>query len=782
MGEVKDLSYLGIDFQYRLILQIISDEKFARIITPIIKPEYFQDENLKLIIATIKDAFDKSDIIIDIIGIETRILSKITDEIKRTIFAKSLIKIRDSGLNDSDYIQEMGIKFCKLKELSKAVDKIKKIINKGEIENLDECETIIKKAIEIGENNDEEAIDAFKNDDIDELLSEDFRDPIPTGIDKLDEYMNGGLSKQEFAIVIAPTGVGKAQPLDSKILTPKGYVEMGDLKIGDELISSDGSTSTIEGVYPQKGLREVVKLVFNDTTSFNCDLEHLTTVLIDGEFKTLTTKNIIEEFKLGKTITLPNNPIDIMYNEELKVYLPYMVGAMSNMLLGYSNFENEDFVFIPHNKEIIKEFRKVLSFNESEISDDAITNLIINSVKKNDEIINDRIPKAYLFSKLDKRKELVRGIINTNGIIDNENNLELFCFGEKKVDDIITLFKSLAFNIERVENVLENTYTIKISKSNRTPEINVKINNWDKINTIDKDINLVNYQYLGEKPVQCIKVSAKDSLYITDGFNLTHNTTLLTKIANTAKKNGNNVLQLFFEDTLKVIRRKHLACSSGIEINEMHNHKDFIKTVNEEMMNSGGILKLHKFKGNTTINTIRNYIKRLRSKGFKPDVIILDYLDCVQPSIRSNDSNNDEGIIAREFENLLEEFDCAGWAATQSNRSGVSSDIVTADKVGGSFKKIQIGHFVMSIAKTLEQREQDKANMAILKSRIGQDGIVMNDVIFNNKKIEIIINEKDEGNTFFENNKLKEAKRQEHVSEVMDQIMNMKKENKKEEK
>ena len=44
---------------------------------------------------------------------------------------------------------------------------------------------------------------------MDNVLSDDFRHPIPTGIEGIDEIMDGGLAKGELALVIAPLGVGK---------------------------------------------------------------------------------------------------------------------------------------------------------------------------------------------------------------------------------------------------------------------------------------------------------------------------------------------------------------------------------------------------------------------------------------------------------------------------------------------------------------------------------------------------------------------------------------------
>src|SRR5690606_2153792 len=41
------------------------------------------------------------------------------------------------------------------------------------------------------------------------------------------------LSPHHITVARTPAGLGKAQPLDAKVLTPSGFVEMGDLKVGD---------------------------------------------------------------------------------------------------------------------------------------------------------------------------------------------------------------------------------------------------------------------------------------------------------------------------------------------------------------------------------------------------------------------------------------------------------------------------------------------------------------------------------------------------------------------
>jgi hypothetical protein len=149
-------------------------------------------------------------------------------------------------------------------------------------------------------------------------------------------------------------------------------------------------------------------------------------------------------------------------------------------------------------------------------------------------------------------------------------------------------------------------------------------------------------------------------------------------------------------------------------------------------------LKLKKFSSDgTTIPVIRQYVRKLIAQGWYPDIILLDYIDCVEPSRKFDDVNAGEGSVMRQFEAMLSELDIAGWTAIQGNRSSIKADVVEADQMGGSIKKAQIAHFVVSIAKTLDQKNDNTATMAVLKSRFGKSGIIFENIRFDNAKIQI---------------------------------------------
>jgi replicative DNA helicase len=243
-------------------------------------------------------------------------------------------------------------------------------------------------------------------------------------------------------------------------------------------------------------------------------------------------------------------------------------------------------------------------------------------------------------------------------------------------------------------------------------------------------------------------------------------TTWLAKVANTAYNTGANVLHIFFEDGVVDIRRKHYAVWTGIVPSEQPKHKhDIAGMVADMQSKKKNSLKLVKYpSGTLSISDIRNKIRKLESEGFKVDILVLDYVDCITSEGTMNGEEwKGEGAIMRSLESMTDEFNIAIWTATQGNRESMKAEVVTADQMGGNIKKAQVGHVVISIAKTLEQKENNLATVTLLKSRIGKDGIVFGNCLFNNELLEI---DTDTQNTLLGHAEVKAAQKKEHVLDV----------------
>ncbi len=215
--------------------------------------------------------------------------------------------------------------------------------------------------------------------------------------------------------------------------------------------------------------------------------------------------------------------------------------------------------------------------------------------------------------------------------------------------------------------------------------------------------------------------------------------TFLTKISNHAYNLGYNVLQIFFEDNPKIIQRKHITLWTKVHPDELSIKKDEVMTKVQEVRDSmPNKLILKKLPSDTmTVLQIKNQVRKMIADGIKVDMILLDYIDCVVPDKNLGDEWKSEGSVMRAFEAMCHELSIVGWTATQGNRSSISSEVVTTDQMGGSIKKAQVGHVIISVAKTLQQKEMKLATIAITKSRIGDDGVVFENCKFDNGMLEI---------------------------------------------
>ena len=243
--------------------------------------------------------------------------------------------------------------------------------------------------------------------------------------------------------------------------------------------------------------------------------------------------------------------------------------------------------------------------------------------------------------------------------------------------------------------------------------------------------------------------------------------TILTKISNHAFNLGFNVLQVFFEDNPKVIQRKHFTLWTKIHPDELSEKKDEVmqkvKDIKEKMPNE---LILKKLPSDTkTMLQIKNEIRKMIADGIKIDMVVVDYIDCIVPDKNLGDEWKSEGSVMRGFEAMCHELNLVGWTATQGNRASISSEVVTTDQMGGSIKKAQVGHVIISVAKTLQQKEMKLATIAITKSRIGDDGVVFENCKFDNAMIEI---DTESTTTFLGIEEQKEERQRLRVKELLE--------------
>jgi len=193
MSSKKNFDYLGSSFQLQLLNQIIVDKEFARSIIDVIEVNYFENKYFKLIMQMIKEYYVKYEHTPTYDTLEQITKSELQQELASKMVIDTIKKIKESPIEGGDFVQDKAMKFCKQQELQKVMNKAQKIIDGGEFENYDKVEQLVREALQVGQR-ESGMSDVFS--DLDSVLNEDYRHPIPMGIPGIDRLLKGGLAKE----------------------------------------------------------------------------------------------------------------------------------------------------------------------------------------------------------------------------------------------------------------------------------------------------------------------------------------------------------------------------------------------------------------------------------------------------------------------------------------------------------------------------------------------------------------------------------------------------------
>ena len=379
-------------------------------------------------------------------------------------------------------------------------------------------------------------------------------------------------------------GTGKAQPLDSMVLTPTGYVKMRDVYIGQEVIDGLGERTVITDIFPQ-GVKPIYKVTFSDRTSVFCSSEHLWKV---GEYnahkkcvewKVKSVEEIIEsgirkkhsntETRLKYRIPLPC----IKFSDSNLDVDPYLMGV----LLGDGALTDKTVSIANPEQDIIDKVALCLQgtdyelhkVNQKNLERCPIYNIVQKEIKPTNQFmennsfrekylnkygiceksVNKHIPSEYLYTSVENRIKLLQGLFDTDGWVDSKNVRSVLQFStssEKLSNDFAFLVRSLGgtdtvvkkkkgyklkgeVNYIGVAETFE--HTIKLPRL-VLPFSSIKHTSKYKEPQNGPQRKIVNIEYVGEQECQCIMVKSSDHTYITDNVTVTHNTTSARIIAN----------------------------------------------------------------------------------------------------------------------------------------------------------------------------------------------------------------------------------------------------------
>ena len=367
-------------------------------------------------------------------------------------------------------------------------------------------------------------------------------------------------SNADIVCMTGGTGGGKLSPLDEPVLTVNGWKLMGDIRIGDELVAPlNREQSFVTGVYPQ-GVKPIYKITTSDGRTTRCGWEHLWRIYTEKQvekhrkgntncFFVKTTQEIQEEYlNKGKSVYLPVALPYLGKEKELPID-PYVLGVWlgdgcrGHIVLTISNDESDIIENIAERLGTTCHIHGTASYSNQMHQNDITRNILRNLKLLNLDVYSRErfIPQEYLHASIEQRMELLKGLMDSDGNVEEKNRFSFSTTSTKLKDCFVELCRGLGYivgvhkeNRTRYESgvcwdISIQTNDIIFSSQKHLSKYYANLEKYKNKNREYKHdfIRIVSIEYVGDMEAQCIMVSNKDHLYITNDYIVTHNTVSL---------------------------------------------------------------------------------------------------------------------------------------------------------------------------------------------------------------------------------------------------------------
>ena len=195
----------------------------------------------------------------------------------------------------------------------------------------------------------------------------------------------------------------------------------------------------------------------------------------------------------------------------------------------------------------------------------------------------------------------------------------------------------------------------------------------------------------------------------------------LVALGGYAVRLGYNVIHYTLELGEAYVGRRYDAFFANVPVDRILNSRDKVEEIIPQLP---GELVIKEFPtGRATISTIESHIRKVNDLGIKPDLIIIDYVDLLSTRKRTADRKGEIDDIYTSTKGLARELDIPIWSVSQVNRAGAKDDVIEGDKAAGSYDKIMITDFCMSLSRKAKDKVNGTGRFHIMKNRYGMDGL-----------------------------------------------------------
>ena len=195
----------------------------------------------------------------------------------------------------------------------------------------------------------------------------------------------------------------------------------------------------------------------------------------------------------------------------------------------------------------------------------------------------------------------------------------------------------------------------------------------------------------------------------------------LVAIGGHAVRLGYNVLHYTLELGEEYVGKRYDAFFTKIPVNKVDSHRDKIEELIPQL--PGQLIIKEYPTGRASVSTIESHIAKSTSMGVKPDLVIIDYVDLLSSRKTNRERKDEIDDIYTSTKGLARQLNIPIWSVSQVNRAGAQDKVIQGDKAAGSYDKIMITDFCMSLSRKKEDKVNNTGRFHLMKNRYGMDGI-----------------------------------------------------------
>ena len=557
---------------------------------------------------------------------------------------------------------------------------------------------------------------------------------VPTGFADLDELTNG-LHKGQMIIVAARPAMGKALALDTPLPTPTGWTTMGDVAVGDLLYDAEGRPTRVVAATDVMTGRPCFEVEFSDGSRIVADAEHQWLTETRAARKSrwaaanqynrarnqrihsqvVTTQEMAATVRVGGESRANHavlNAAPLSGSVADLPVPPYALGAWlgdGHSASARITCETDEIPMFLEGCGLRVEPHGNMSYTIRlpERSGDMAARTCPDcggsfaggvmcrdcradhgsfqaQLRTLGVLGNKHIPMDYLRASEAARRELLAGLMDTDGtVVKGVGSCQFAVTNQRLADDVYELVVSLGYRCgrttKRVAGRSEDSSTCFILNFSTTDDVF----RLERKRILHKEERPTSTVRIGRRyvtdvrpvesvPVRCVQVDNEDHLYLAGRSMIpTHNSTLALDFCRAASIH-NNLTSVFFslEMTRSEITMRLLSAEAKVPLNHIRNgamgDDDWTKLARKMGEVSSAPVFIDD-SPNMTMMEIRAKARRLKQKH-DLQLIVIDYLQLMSSGKKVESRQLEVSEFSRQIKLLAKELEVPIIALSQLNR------------------------------------------------------------------------------------------------------------------